>query len=323
MTRLYKTMTILKAFAVTRVSRVLAALLCAMNGMAAASGGGMFELNELSPGVYFHQGQHLGTNDHGRDDIANIGFIMGEDCIAVLDTGGSVTIGRAFREAIRAISDLPICYVINTHIHFDHILGNAAFREEGASFVGHAGLAAEMAQSQAFFLSEFADELGTNVGPESLIAPDIGVAETLQLDLGNRRLTLTAHSPAHSYTDLSIYDEQSGTLWLADLLFVDRLPTLDGSLKGWLATLEQLPLATARRVVPGHGAVPLSGTAALTAQQRYLELLLRETRQALDRGMFMEEAIETIGQQEQGRWLLYDQTHKRNVIKAFRELEWE
>jgi len=53
-----------------------------------------FDLNQLTDGIYLHSGVHVAFTDPQHDDIANIGFIVGNDCIAVIDTGGSVTIGQ-------------------------------------------------------------------------------------------------------------------------------------------------------------------------------------------------------------------------------------
>lgn len=287
------------------------------------AGGPEFNLTEIGPGLYVHQGRHAGLEDAGRDDIANIGFIAGDECIAVIDTGGSIATGAALRNAIKARSALPICYVINTHIHFDHVLGNAAFKPDNPKFVGHENLKEEMAQNRSFFLSEFAANLGAAPGPDSIVGPDLVVTDQLELDLGNRAITLTAHPPAHSYTDVSIYDEKTGALWLSDLLFIDRIPALDGSLKGWLAVLEKLKTAKGGPVVPGHGAPAASWPEAGTPQEDYLLMLLTDTREAIAQGAFMEEVIETVGKEEKQRWLLHEENHRRNVTRAFTELEWE
>ncbi len=94
-----------------------------------------FNFTEVAQGIYVHQGKIHGNEHPQRDDIANIGAIVGDDCIAIIDTGGSPAVGARLKQAIRAISDRDICYVINTHIHFDHLLGNAAFADGTVRFV--------------------------------------------------------------------------------------------------------------------------------------------------------------------------------------------
>ena len=97
-------------------------------------------VDEIAPGVFVHQGVHEEFGDHYHGDIANIGFVIGDAAVAVIDSGGSYRVGAALREAIRARTDKPIRYVINTHVHSDHIFGNAAFEPDGPEFIGHAQL---------------------------------------------------------------------------------------------------------------------------------------------------------------------------------------
>jgi len=52
-------------------------------------------------------------------------------------------------------------------------------------------------------------------------------------------------------------------------------------------------------------------------------MLLIDTREAIAKGQFLEEALTDIGKEQKQEWLLYDQHHNRNVTKAFTELEWE
>ena len=282
-----------------------------------------FNLAEVSEGIYVHQGKHVGLEHADHDDIANIGFIIGDECIAVIDTGGSVAVGLALKNAIKNISSLPVCYVINTHIHYDHVLGNIAFKEFGPEYVGHENLVQEMEQNRSFFLSEFTGNLGENPSESSIIGPDIAVSDKLDLDLGNRVLTLVAHPPSHTYTDLSVFDNQTGTLWLSDLLFIDRIPVFDASLRGWLKTMETLKSQQANHVIPGHGTITMPWPDAANAQDNYLNMLLNETREEIGKGTFMEEVIESVGKTEKTEWLLHEQNHGRNVSRAFLELEWE
>ena len=282
-----------------------------------------FNLKQVADGIYLHSGVHVEFTHPQHDDIANIGFIVGDNCIAVIDTGGSVTIGEELLLSIRKISNLPICYVINTHVHFDHILGNLAFSQESPSFVGHQQLSDAVEHNREFFLQQFNADLGPTPNKDSIIGPNLSVDKTMDLDLGNRIISLTAYPTAHSHTDLTVFDQQTKTLWTGDLVFRERIPSLDGKLKGWLAVLEALQSEAIDIAIPGHGTTSDDWPETFAAEMSYLSMLLNDTRQAISKGQFLEEAVSSIGKDEKQDWLLREQHHSRNVTKAFTELEWE
>lgn len=270
-----------------------------------------------------HIGRELPLDAPGGDDIANVGFIAGKKCVAVIDTGGSAKVGRALRTAVRERTALPVCYVINTHVHVDHVLGNAAFKAGGARFVGHRALAAAIARNRKFFLEEYRADLDPPPSAAQIIGPDLLVERRLTLDLGNRLLHLRAWSTAHTDCDLTVYDAKTRTLWTGDLVFRERLPALDGSVTGWLAALDELKRMHIDVVVPGHGPAGRDLAAAIAPQRRYLQALADGVRDALARNETPEEAIAHVGTAEKPRWLLWEGTHARNVLRAYGELEWE
>jgi len=281
-------------------------------------------LSEVAAGEFVHRGHDVALDAPGHEDIANVGFIVGSRCVAVIDSGGAVRVGRALRAAVRSRTQLPVCYVINTHVHVDHVLGDAAFSADHPHFVGHADLPAALARSREFFLHNYSADFDAPPSAAQLIAPDITVAvgRDLTLDLGARPLLLQAWPRAHTDCDLTVFDAASGTLWTGDLLFVGRTPALDGSLKGWLAVGAQLAERKVRRVVPGHGPPGTDLAAALAPQQAYLQALLEGTRAALASGQPLQEAGRTVQPPHAG-WQLWDATHPRNVARAYQELEWE
>jgi quinoprotein relay system zinc metallohydrolase 2 len=278
---------------------------------------------QVAPGIYVHLGPHEIPTAKNHGAIANIGFIIGERCVAVIDTGGNPDQGRALYNAIRHTTDKPICYVINTHVHPDHIYGNSVFKENGVKFVGHHKLGRAMAARGPFYLAKAKELLGIDLTAADLIPPDIAVEKELDIDLGGRILKLIAHQPAHTDNDLSIYDPLTDTLWLADLLFLEHLPVIDGSLKGWLAEIEQLERRTYRVVIPGHGPIVTDWPQSLQPEKRYLQSLLTDIRTLIKNGGFMEQALESVGYEAKTEWKLFDDFHRKNISTAFAELEWE
>lgn len=274
-----------------------------------------FNLTEVAEGVYVHQGLHVDIDHEDHTDIANTGFIIGDECVAVIDTGGSVAIGEKLRTAIKEKTETPICYVINSHVHFDHVLGNAAFKQDNPKFVGHINLADTIEQNREFFAESFS--------VTEVVGPDMLVEEVLTLDLGNREILLTANPKAHTTTDLTVLDQKTNTLFLGDLLFIDRAPSLDGSTKGWFQLMESLHDHDYAQVVPGHGPASADWPEAMQAQQTYFKVLIDETRQAISDGVSLGDAVKTVGQSEKDKWLLFDAAHQRAVNRTYRELEWE
>jgi quinoprotein relay system zinc metallohydrolase 2 len=291
--------------------------------MAHAAGRHDFNLSEPAKGVYVHVGRQLALDVPGHDDIANIGFIVGRRCVAVIDTGGSVSVGRALRAVIRQRTSLPICYVINTHVHVDHVLGNFAFKDDGASFVGNAALDDAMRRSRRFFVSEYGGDLDAPPSVDQVIGPDTLVERELTLDLGDRPLLLHAWPKAHTDCDLTVLDERTATLWTGDLVFRGRLPALDGSLIGWMSAIDALALSKALLIVPGHGGVTRNLAAALAPERRYLQALAAGVRREFSEGKSMQDAIDHVALSEKPDWLLWDEVHPRNVARAYQELEWE
>lgn len=282
-----------------------------------------FNIQNIAPGVYVHRGEHKDLSGHYGGDICNLSFIVGSKGVAVIDTGGSPAVGAKLRKEIRKVTQLPILYVIQTHVHPDHAMGSAAFKQDKPVFVGHAKLANEMALRKEAYLRNQTEWVGKDAKGTELIPPDMAVETTQDLDLGDRTLHLTTHPVAHSPSDLSVQDSTSKILWTGDLLFIERTPSVDGDIASWLEVIEGLRNVNAPRVVPGHGPVTANGEHALNDEKRYLATLLGDVRAAIERGDSMEQTIETAAQSEKDKWLLFDITNRRNIARVFPMLEWE
>jgi quinoprotein relay system zinc metallohydrolase 2 len=284
-------------------------------------------ITEIAAGVFVHFGAHELMTADNEGAIANVGFVVGDAAVAVIDTGGSPREGRRLKAAIRSITPKPIRYVINTHAHPDHVFGNAAFDQDGTAqdrtiFLGHRNLPRALAERGPFYISAFRRTMGDVLDGIKLIAPQQQIAGEEKLDLGNRMLTLRAWRTAHSDNDVTVFDEATHTLFAGDLVFLQHIPVVDGSLRGWLAALPALAAIPAQRVVPGHGPVA-PWPAALDDERRYLERLARDCRALIAAGTPLAQAAQTAGLSEMSHWELFPEYNPRNTTAAFAELEWE
>ena len=271
--------------------------------------------------MFVHFGVNALMTAENEGATANVGFVVGNDAVAVIDTGGSLLEGRRLLGAVRNITTKPIRYVINTHAHPDHVFGNAAFRDPATVFVGHRNMPRALALRGPHYLDAFRRSMGPLVADIELVAPQQIVETELALDLGQRVLRLRAWAIAHSDSDLTVFDEASGILFSGDLVFIEHIPVVDGSLRGWLAAIEMLAGIPAMRVIPGHGPMA-EWPAALVGERRYLERLGQDIRGMINDGTPIAQAA-TAGLSEKSRWELFEEYNARNATAAFAELEWE
>jgi quinoprotein relay system zinc metallohydrolase 2 len=281
-------------------------------------------VEEVAPGVFAHLGNIAEPDAGNLGDVANLGFVVGSTRVAVIDTGSARWMGEALWRAIRQRTDLPVSHVIVTHVHPDHALGAAAFTGTGARIVGHAALPRALADRQANYI----ESLQRLVGLQSMVGTtpvpiDITVSETLEIDLGGRTLQVEAWPTAHTGTDVTVLDDATRTLFTGDLVFDRHTPALDGSLPGWRAVLERLEQREVQRIVPGHGGPVLDWPEGARSIDRYLTVLEDDTRAAIDAGLRLGDAVETIAISEASAWELFDAYNPRNATVAFTELEWE
>ncbi|MEF2552088.1 quinoprotein relay system zinc metallohydrolase 2 [Aurantimonas sp. A2-1-M11] len=279
---------------------------------------------EVAAGIHVRTGLVEETSPDNHGAIANLGFIVGADSVAMIDSGGSVADAEAAAAAIRAVTDKPVRYLINTHMHPDHVFGNQVFKAQGATIIGHEKLPAALGARAEHYKLSMRDQLGpAAAGSVTVTLPDETVTQTRSLDLGGREIELRAWPTAHTDNDLTVFDEQTGTLFAGDLVFLAHVPVIDGSIKGWLARIAELRALPAERVVPGHGPASAPWPQALEPQTAYLEALAADLRAAIAAGVPLAQATESAAAGQAGQWQLFDAFNGRNATAAFAELEWE
>lgn len=285
-------------------------------------------VDQIAPGVYVHIGPvaQIGAENAGR--IANLGFVVGDDAVAVIDAGGNRAEGQELYAAIRAVTDRPVTHLVLTHDHPDHMLGAAVFAEAGARIIGHPRLPDAIAARGPSFL----DNLIRIAGPQAMAGtalphPVEPVPEGgAEIDLGGRVLSLVPVQVAHTQADLTVRDSGADVLFTGDLLFRGLTPVVDGSINGWLDWMAAPPVPEPALIVPGHGPVAASWAEAAAMQETFLTALREAVRSEIAFGTPMSAAVPAVGAAMaplRGDWVDFDATVARDATAAYKELEWE
>jgi len=255
------------------------------------SGDYALQAQQVAPDVYVFVGRTEDFSLANGGNIVNTGFIVGTDGLVVIDSGPSLRYGQAMRQAMAAISPLPVVLVINTHHHPDHFLGNQAF--ERAHLAALPGTIEGIAQDGNAFAENLFRLTGDWMKGTEVVVPSQVLAPGA-LSVAGRRLQLQALS-GHTGTDLAVYDEKSGVLFTGDLVFNQRAPTTPhADMAQWLTALTTLTAWTRQagfsRLVPGHGPVAMDA-APIVATRAWLQWLQATMRDAARAGLDMTELL--------------------------------
>ncbi len=283
-----------------------------------------FNLEEVADKIYVHFGLQEDANKINKGDISNIGFIVGDKSILVIDTGGTPSIGEALYKKINDISDLPISYVVITHSHPDHYFGTNVFINESADIIGHSKLQRSLDANFEFYKNlQLVNTRDQSVKEfkNFKITKIVNVDKKLTIDLGNRIVEIKAWPSGHTDNDLSIFDKKTRTLWTENI-FIKRTPSIRASVKGWKKNLEETSKMDVNLIIPGHGPVKKKNE-AIRPMLSYFNRLIENTRKFHKNNLSLSKAIENFPSKNLENWLLYNIYHPSNVTKVYTELEWE
>jgi len=203
------------------------------------------------------------VGDLGQRSPANLGhnmtsgFIVSNEGVIVIDTGGSRANAEQIHAAIRKVSDRKIIYAINTGGQDHRWFGNDYFKKQGAKIVAAENTAQDMRARGAEQIERIKPLLGEKFAGTQLAYPDIAFAQRMTLPVKGITIELINSGGAHTPGDLLVWLPQSSVVYAGDTVFAERmLGILPDSAFRWIKSLEYLrDTLKPRIVVPGHGGV--------------------------------------------------------------------
>tara|TARA_E500000178_G_scaffold221835_1_gene218822 strand:- start:430 stop:1356 length:927 start_codon:yes stop_codon:yes gene_type:complete len=283
-----------------------------------------FEVKEVENNIFVHFGVHEDANKLNNGDICNIGFIIGKKSVLVVDPGGTPKIAEKLIEQIKKKTKLPISHVVITHGHPDHFLGSTAFSKYKPIFIGHENLKRSLDMNFNFYkLLQSSNLEDKNILKVKPVLPGLIVKknQSIEINLGERKVSIQAWSSGHTDNDLSVYDKNTKVFW-SENIFVDRIPSITASILGWKKNLEITKKMEISKIVPGHGPI-MKKDSAIEPMLKYFNRIIDQVRILHKNGLDLEYAQKNVAKKNLEGWLLFDIYHKSNITKAYTELEWE
>ncbi len=274
---------------------------------------------KVSQDVYCFFGAPENISKENGGNMVNSCFVQTKEGFVVIDSGPTYAYAQEAYNQMQAIKKLPVKFVINTHDHDDHWLGNSFYKNKNALLIGPrtyeqnvvVGMQTRMQQT-------LGEALYANT---KVVKLDTVVDDNLTFTVADKTFEIKQWvKKAHTAGDLIVYLPQEKVVFAGDVVFNDRLTSLrDGSVIGSIKILEQIDALKPKVVVGGHGY--RTDANATVALKNYLLELKEEVLKALDNDISIEEVTKVVTMPKYKNMKLYDVLHSRNVFDAYRELE--
>jgi glyoxylase-like metal-dependent hydrolase (beta-lactamase superfamily II) len=252
----------------------------------------------------------------------NAGAVVGPNWAVVIDTLALPEETIHIRQFIEQELQVPVRYVINTHYHADHTLGNYLF--PNATILAHA-LCRELIDSRGRESLEAARKQGTSFRQARIVLPHVTFAEgSLNLRVGKKTLALTPF-PGHSPDNIGVIVEEDRIMFAGDV-FMPIPYIVDGNVEDMINSLKEIGKIGFENVIQGHGDIVLRGEVEGSVRDNlaYLSAIRRAVRKA-GRRKYPWDLLEEIGVEECGKSRvliggLAEELHQRNLYAMYEQL---
>jgi cyclase len=243
------------------------------------------------------------------------------DGVLVIDTRTHPRHGQDLIERIRKITDKPIKWVINSHFHGDHHMGNAPFKATGATFVAQNETARLMEKLQPKEMARRIDGFRSRrLDPNDvkLVLPDVTFDSEMTIRLGGREARLFYLGPGQQAGDTFVHFPHARMLFTPGSFAKHSMPNMafTTSVENWLKLLDQVAAMDVDYLLPAHGDV------SVRADVKELSAMLADeyatVKDAVARGIPVEEAVKTLTFPQYKDWRNY--ARLQGEIRALYEL---
>lgn len=252
---------------------------------------------------------------------SNASFLVTDEGVLVVDARQHVRDAEDLIAHIRKVTDKPIKWVVNTHFHADHYLGNPAFKAVGATIVAHRDTAMLMQKMHTKEIARrggFFKQRGYDPKDTALAMPNVTFDTEMTIRLGGRDIRLAYFGPGQQIGDTFVVIPHRRAMHTPGA-FAQRSwanTVFTPSVEGWIAVLRKVAALEVDTVLPAHGDV--AGRADLDVAARFLAEIEGAVRAAIAKGMSADDAIKALPFEQYRSWRNY--ARRDHAIRSLHEL---
>ena len=241
-------------------------------------------------------------------DGGNIGIYTGESNVFMIDDQFE-RLSDKIKMAISKLTDQPISFLFNTHMHGDHTGGNAKFNSKATTVVAHDNVRKSLV-----------DRLANNQKLDNKILPEVSFSDDITFYDGDETIMAFHVHNAHTNGDAIVYFLNNNVLHMGDTYFSGRYPYIDlksgGSVNGYIEAQKKalLLINNETKIIPGHGRP--SNKAELEAYVKILEDIKTKVLSEINAGKSLDEV-----KNNTDLLSAYDSTHGNGFINPERVRE--
>lgn len=253
----------------------------------------------------------------------NLSFIVTTDGVLVFNAGGSYLLAQAMHEEIKKVTNQPVKYVVLENSQSHAILGSKYWKEQGAIIIAHVEADKKIVKSSVEIYDRAARRLQDKIIGSEIIRPDLTFQSKMPLLMGDTLIELLYIGPSHSPDDIQLWMPKEKLLISGDSAFNQRmLPIFPYTVVSeWIDTWDKIEALEPEIIIPGHGeSTDLATVTKFTKD--YLVFLRAEVEKVLDDDGGLYEAY-NIDQSAYRDWGTYNELHKQNAERVFKQMEFE
>ena len=224
---------------------------------------------------------------------SNAVFLVTDDGVLLIDTRTHPREGRDLLERIRKVTDKPVKWVINSHFHGDHHMGNSVFKDLGATFVAQEETARIMQRVQPKEMARRVEGFrsrGYDPADVKLVLPDVTFDSKMTIRLGGREVRLFYLGPGQQAGDTFVQFPHARLLFTPGAFAKHSMPNMlfTPSVDNWIKLLDQVAVMDVDTILPAHGDI------ATRADVKELAAMLADeyatVKDAVNRGVSLDQA---------------------------------